>query len=225
MLRLPIAICAAALVSTPVAAATPRETLTQAAFAVRDKAVALAHIASAEAATDAVLTRAPRDREANLVHAMAIGYRAKLSRSRADAVAAGKMFAALAAADPRDPEAQAAVGAWHLDAVSQLGGMIAGMALGAKKAAGLEAMDRAVALGGERAMFSGLAALLRLSVDARDARALRLAEAAARGSTPTPLDQVMKRAAGAVLIPLRSGDTKAAATLAKQLLPFGRLAG
>jgi len=74
-------------------------------------------------------------------------------------------------------------------------------------------------------MFSGLAALLRLVLDANDARARALAESAARGTTPTALDQIMQRAAAAVLVPLRAGDTRAAAALAKQLLPFGRLKG
>jgi hypothetical protein len=228
VIRVAYSVCAAALLTTPAAgltAATPRDTLAQAAFSARDKATALARIGQAQAAVDAVLARAPADREARLLHAMAIGYRAKLNRSRGDAVEAGKQFAALAAANPRDPEAQAAVGAWHLDAVTALGGMMAGIALGAKKAPGIAAMDRAVALGGDRAMFSGLSALLRLALDANDTQAAALAEAAARGTTPTALDQIMQRAAAAVLVPLRTGNTRAAADLAKQLLPFGRVKG
>jgi hypothetical protein len=149
MPRFPTILCAAvsaaAFLPGPAAAATPRETLTQAAFAARDKPAALARIAEAEAAVNAVLARQPRDREANLLAAMAIGYRAKLNKGRSEAVEAGRRFAALAAANPADPEAQAALGAWHLDAVTTLGGMMAGVALGAKKAAGLAAMDRAVA--------------------------------------------------------------------------------
>jgi hypothetical protein len=225
MIKVAITACAAMLLSVPAVAATPRETLASAAFAVRDKATALARVAQAETATSTVLARAPADREARLVNAMAIGYRAKLTKSRTDAVAAGKMFNTLAAADPRDPEAQAAVGAWHLDAVTTLGGLMAGMALGAKKEPGLAAMNRAVALGGNRAMFAGLSALLRLQLDAKDPTARTLAEAAARGTTPTALDQIMQRAAAAVLVPLRAGDTRTAAALAKQLLPFGRLTG
>jgi hypothetical protein len=225
MLRFPVAFsAAAALLTAPALAATPRETLAQAAFATRDKPTALARIGQAEASAKAVLARTPQDREANLLTAMAIGYRAKLDKSRGEAVEAGKRFAALAAADPRDPEAQAAVGAWHLDAVTALGGMMASVALGAKKATGLAAMDRAVTLGGNRAMFTGLSALMRLALDPADPKAPALAEAAAKGSTPTPLDGIMQRAAAAVLVPLRAGDTKQAAALARQLLPFGRIA-
>ncbi|MDB5688782.1 MAG: hypothetical protein JWL91_658 [Sphingomonas bacterium] len=225
MFRFTVVLCAAALIAAPALAATPRETLAQAAFAVRDKPTALARIGQAEAAVNGVLARTPRDREANLLAAMAIGYRAKLNKSRSEAVEAGRRFAALAAADPRDAEAQAALGAWHLDAVTALGGMMAGVALGAKKATGLAAMDRAVALGGNRAMFAGLSALMRLALDPADAKAPALAEAASRGATPTPLDQIMQRAAAAVLVPLRARDTKQAAALARQLLPFGRIVG
>src|SRR3546814_18711199 len=39
-----------------------------------------------------------------------------------------------------DPEAQAAVGAWNVDAVSQLGSFIAGAALGDDRMAGLAAI-------------------------------------------------------------------------------------
>jgi hypothetical protein len=225
MFRFPVIVCVAAIVAAPAAAATPRETLSQAAFATRDKPTALARIAQAEAAVNATLARAPRDREANLLGAMAIGYRAKLNKSRGEAVEAGRRFAALAAADSRDAEAQAAVGAWHLDAVTALGGMMASVALGAKKATGLAAMDRAVALGGNRAMFTGLSALMRLALDPGDAKALPLAEAAAKGTTPTALDQIMQRAATAVLVPLRAGNAKQAAALARQWLPFGRITG
>ncbi len=225
MRNLIAASAATILLAAPALAATPRDMLADAAFRAPDKAAALARIGQAKAIADATLARAPGDREAALIQSMATAYKAKLTSSRGDAVAAGKSFAALAAADPRDPEAQAALGAWNIDAVTKLGGFTAGLALGAKKDPGLAALDRSVALGGGRAMFAGLAALLRLALDPADRRARDLAEAASRGSTPTVIDQVMQRAATAVLVPLRAGDTHAAAALAKQLLPFGRIAG
>ena len=161
MLKRITALSAAILLAAPLPAASPRETLVAAAFLARDKPTALAEVRQAKNDSEATLAATPNDRDAQLVRAMATAYQAKLERVRGDAVAAGRMFAALAAADPRDPEAQAAVGAWNIDAVSQLGGLLAGTLLGAKKQAGLAAMDRAVALGGGRAMFPGLAALLR----------------------------------------------------------------
>lgn len=223
MFKLATALGAIVLVAAPAAAATPREILMDAAFRSPDKIAALARIGQAQAAADATLATAPNDREARLVHAMSVAYRAKLTSGRSDAVAAGKMFAALAAENPRDPEAQAALGSWNLDAVTKLGSFAANMALGAKKEPGFVAMDRAVALGGGRAMFSGLSALLRLALDPGDPKARPLAEAAAQGTTPTPVDLVMQRAALAVLPPLRAGDTAAAAAIARNLLPFGRI--
>lgn len=223
MFKLAAALSATVLIAAPAAAATPRDILVDAAFRAPDKSSALARVGQAQAAADAILAATPGDREARLVHAMSVAYRAKLTKGRADAVTAGKLFAALVAENPRDPEAQAALGSWHLDAVAQVGAMLAGMALGAKKAPGYAAMDRAVALGGGRAMFAGLSALQRLVLDPGDPSARALAEAAARGTVPTPIDQIIQRAATAVLVPLRAGDTAAAANMARQLLPFGRI--
>ena len=70
-------------------------------------------------------------------------------------------------------------------------------------------------------MFLGLAGLLRLQLDADDARGAELTQAVARGSTPTAIDRLFQRAAAAVLVPLREGDRKAAQKLADRLLPLG----
>ena len=205
-------------------AATPRETLLDAAFQTRDKGAALAQIDQADRAAAAALARNPDNDEAVFVRAMALGYRAKLTRNRSDALAARHRFDALATAKPRDAEAVAAIGTWHLDSVVELGGMIAGMAIGAKKATGYAMMDRAVALGGGRAMYAGLAALLRIAIDPADPRGRALAEQAAIGSVGQPIDRVFQRAGTAVLGPLRAGKPKEAQKLARQLLPFGRVA-
>ena len=117
-------LAAAAMLIAPAAALRIRDasTLTQTAFAARDKTAALAQLASVEAAAAATLARAPGDTEAQMTRAMAVSYRAKLSQSRTDALAAKAQFEALAAKNPRDAEAQAALGAWHLNAVEALGG-------------------------------------------------------------------------------------------------------
>ena len=224
MFKTATAICATALVCAPAFAATPRQILTNAAFTTRDKGAALAQIGQAEAAARAVLMRSPGDREASLMRAMSIGYRAKLTRSRADAVEAHKQFEALAASGPRDPEAQILLGGWHIDAITELGGFVAGAGLGARKGVGLAAIDRSVALGGSRAAFAGLAALLRLSLDPDDARGRQLAELASRGGVVSPLDQVMQRAATAILTSIRAGNDRQIQQIAKLSLPFGRVA-
>ena len=124
---------------------------------------------------------------------------------------------------PQDPEAQAALGGWHIDAVAALGGLTARGVLGARKAVGYAATDRAVALGGDRALFTGLAALLRLSLDPDDARGAALANAAVRGTTPTTLDRLMQRRAAELVNALKGGDRRLVQALAKRLLPLGQI--
>lgn len=216
-------VAALAIVATAAQAASPREMLIEAAFHTPDKRAALALIAGADRDAAAQLARPGSEGDAAFVRAMALGYRAKLTKSRGDALAARKQFEGFAAADPRDPDAAASVGTWHLDSVIDLGAMVAGMAIGAKKVTGLAMMDRAVALGGKRAMYPGLAALLRLAIDPADPLGRSLAEKAGAAATPQPLDRIFQRSAAAILVPLKAGDHKATQRLARQLLPFGRL--
>ena len=209
----------------PARADTPRDLLTQASFGVHDKAAALARIRAARASAAATLRTAAGDREAQLMQATAIGYQAKLTGDRTEAVQARRLFEALVAREPRFADAHLALGAWHVGAVYRLGGLVGRAALGAQKPAGLAALDRAVALGGNRALFSGLAALLRLELDPADPRGRALAEAAARGAAPTPLDAILQRAAAQILVPLRAGDARRVKAAALRLLPFGQLPG
>ena len=118
---------------------SPRDTLIRAAFATRDKPQALALINQALAQTQAILTHNAGDHEDRLQQALATGYRGQLNRSPSDAKATRAMLLALAAADPRDAETQIAVAGWHLTAVGDLGGFLAGTLLGARKAEGLAA--------------------------------------------------------------------------------------
>jgi len=216
---------AIALAGTPARAESPRDLLTQASFGAHDKAAALARIAAARQGSAAILHAAAGDREAQLIQATAIGYQAKLTGSRADAIQARRLFEALVAREPRFADAQLALGAWHIGAVYRLGSLIGRAALGAQKSTGLAALDRAVALGGNRALYSGLAALLRLQLDPADPRGRALAEAAARAAAPTQLDAILQRAATQILVSLRSGDAKRIKLAASRLLPFGQLPG
>jgi hypothetical protein len=218
-------IAAAAVVASPAEAQSPRDLLTSAAFATTDKAAALAKVETALREANAALARKPKDHEALLQQAIAIGYRGKLKRSPADAKTARRAFEALAAANPRDAEAQLAIGGWHLAAIVEIGPLLARTVLGARKAAGLQGLNRAVALGGGRALFPAYASLLRIQLDPDDvATARKLAEAATKARATTTLDRIMQRHAAALLVPLRAGNGKAAAALAKKLSPFGRLA-
>jgi hypothetical protein len=223
MLKLPLACIVALLLNAPALATTPRTGLTHAAFVARDRTVALNEIAAAEAAAAHMLLVAPGDREAQKARAMAIGYRAKLTNSRSDALVARKLFDALVASDPRDAEALAAVGSWHIGAVSSLGGFMASTVLGANRKAGLAAIDRSVMLGGNRAFFRGLAALLRAELNPADPMIPALVQAAIASPTPTPIDIFVQRAAVALQGPLKSGDRKSIIAVAKLWLPLGRV--
>lgn len=204
------------------AAATPRETLLRAAFFTPNKAQAIALVQGALDETQAMLAKTPGDREARLQNALAIGYRGQLKRTLTDAKTARDAFVALSKAYPRDAEVQVAYAGWHLTAVTDLGPFLARSVLGASKDQGLAALQRSLALGGNRAFFPAFAALIRVRLDPKDTRSpLTLATTAMAAATPTPLDKVMQRAAQRVSVPLRAGDGAAADKLAKQLLPFG----
>ena len=210
--------------SVPAFAETPRELLTQAGFVDRDRTVALARIDKAAAVAGEALQRSPHDAEAAIMQAMANGYRAKLLGNRSQAIAARKEYEVLVTRYPRNAEVQAALGAWHVGVIAKLGRFVGRAVAGAQKATGFAALDRSVALGGNRAMFAGLAGLLRLELDPNDARGRALVETASKAPTPTAIDGFMKKAAMAVLVPLRAGDANATKTLADKLLPFGQFA-
>lgn len=221
-----IAISAVVAITPAVARAdTPRELLTAAAFQVSNKPKALVLVGQAISESDKILAAHPGDHEATLQRGVAVGYRAKLTRSRADARTSLDIFEHLAAQNPRDPEAQMVIAGWHLDAIDQLGSFTARTVLGAKPQVGEAALVRAVALGGDRAFYPGMAAMMQIRRDDEDvAQARQWAEAAVTAQTPTPLDVLVKRAAITILPALRANDGKAAAMLARKLLPFGKLA-
>ena len=209
-------------IASPATAATPREIMTQASFMTSDKATALGLINQALAASEAILAHDPQDKEAQMQRGVAIGDRGHLLRSPGDAKTARRIFETFLAANPRDPEAHLAIATWHLDTVDA--GFFAATLLGGKKDIGLAELDKAVALGGGRPFFTGFAALMRIRLNPNDVAAARgLAEQAAVAPAPTALDRLAKHAAQQVLIPLRSGDGRTAALLARKYLPFGRI--
>lgn len=220
-----IALTASAVIPIlPVSSATPREMLTAASSSASDRRTALTLVGNAIAAARTQLAANPADREAQLQYGVGIGDRARLTKSPGDAKMARTLFETYAAANPRDPEGQLAIASWHLDTVAA--GFLATTMLGAKRDVGLAALNRSVMLGQGHPFFAGFAAMMRIRLDANDVAAARqLAEAAAVETATTPLDAIAKRAALMLVVPLRAGDGKAAATLARKLLPFGRLDG
>ncbi len=211
---------AAAVCASPIAAAEgQRDLLTQASFLDRDKTTALRRVQSVVVAVEGETAV-----EAVLMRATALGYRAKLTGSRSDLSASKKLYEALVASAPRHADVQLGLGAWHLGVLSKAGSLL-GRVLGANRNAGNQALDKAVALGGDRAFYSGIAGLLRVKADPDDKRGRQLVEQAAKAGTPTPLDRIVNRHAGTVLAQLRSGQGKAAQQTAGRLLPFGTIPG
>lgn len=217
-----LTLCAAiSLLPDTAQAQSARDLLTQAAFADRNQSTALQRIEKVRAGTLAALQRNKNDQDAAVLAAIALGYHAKLTGARSEALAARREFEQVVGRFPRNPEAQAGLGAWHLGIISHAGRFVARAAAGARESVGLAALDSSVALGGRRAMFFGLAGLMRINLNPEDSRGLGLLEAASRAPTPTALDRIIQRSALAVLGPLRRGDRKGAKSLADQLLPFG----
>ena len=202
------------------AAAEPlRDALTQASFGDRDKMTALKRV-------EAVIAdlRDNAGAEAAVLRATALGYRAKLTGSRTDLSSARKQYEAALAVQPRNAEAQLGLGAWHMGVITKAGALL-GRVFGANRGKGEEALDRAVALGGDRAFYSGLAGLFRIRQDPADARGRQLCEQAVKAGTPTGLDRILQRSANAVLVQLRAGHKDEARALAQRLLPMGGIPG
>jgi hypothetical protein len=210
--------------AAPVPAQSPRDLLTHAAFEAKSKPAALSDIASALDGLGDTLKSQPRNQDALLQKGIAIGYRAKLSRSIGDARSARQIFETVTAADPRNGEAQIALACWNLDAIDELGGFLARTAIGARRKTGEDALARAVQLGGNSPLIMGMAAMVTIRDDESAVGAARaLAERAMKAQARTKLDQYFQQNIPGVLQLLRTGQGTRAAALARQRLPFGSL--
>jgi len=212
-----------AMAALPAAATaqTARDLLTQAAFQDRSQPAALARVDRARALALATMQRLPDDQDAAVLAAGALAYRAKLTGSRTEAIEARKQLEAVAIRFPRNAEAQIGLAGWHLGVIAKVGRLVGRAMAGAQKGTGLAATERAVALGGNRAFFTGIAGLLRIEADPADTRGRALLDMAAQAPAPTGLDRIIQRNATAVLASLKQGDPKTARALADRLLPFG----
>ncbi|KQR83958.1 hypothetical protein ASG07_04900 [Sphingomonas sp. Leaf343] len=200
----------------PAIAQSARDILTQAAFEDRNRDTALSRV---DRVRDIAAAR-PNDEDYAVLAAVALGYRAKLTGSRSEATAARKEFETVCARFPRNAEAQLGLGAWHLGVINRVGRLV-GRVVGAQRGTGIAAIERSVALGGNRAMFAGFAGMMLIELDPEDARGRTLLETAVRAPAPTPLDRIVQRSAAQVAATLRQGNAKQAQELADRLLPFG----
>jgi len=205
-------------------ALSARALLIQAAYGTTDRDQALALIDKAEGMADAALHRNTGDKDAALQKAIAVGYRAKLTRKPSDAKQARAFMEALVKAEPKEAEPWLALAGWHGEAVTTLGRLLAGAVLGAKRDVAVADFDKAVALGGNHPLYPTYSAIVLLMMD-KDygPKATALLERASRMEAVDGLDALMRRNANALLVPLRKKDYGAAHDLAAMLAPFGRI--
>ncbi len=214
--------------AVPARAAGGWDLLTEAVFRAPTTARARALLSQVRAEAETALHQNPANHEAAIQQAVAAAWGAMLSGGIGPAREARRLIERQIAVQPDNTEAHLALGAWHSEAVRRVG-MLAGPTVGASRKAGNAALDRAIALGGQRALPSAYGALLRAasgegkSAGGR-AAVLALARRAGQGTTPTTLDAAMRARAQRFVNALATPAANAA-DAAAPLLPFAHLSG
>jgi len=120
----------------------------------------------------------------------------------------------------------AALGGWHGDSIVDLGAMLAGVVLGAKRGEALRSFDTALVKEPTSPVYPTYYAFTLLRMDAGNApRARALLERAVALKPRDGFEALMRYRAAQALAPLQRGDIKAARALVPKLQPFGKLAG
>ena len=201
-----------------------RAQLMQAAYLTRDKAQALALIASAEADFDKVLARAPGNGDALFQKAVATGYRAKLTKSAGLGKESRKGFEAWRAAHPENPLGWASVAGWHGGAVATLGGFMASTILGAKAAEVDGGFARALKLAPANPVYRVFYAQTLLDLDKGNAgKAAQLLQGVAQLPAEDAYEALLRAQGVQIAAALKAGDAKAAQALSRRLAAFGTL--
>ena len=202
-----------------------RATLIEASFDTTDRARAKALVDAADHDFDSALAKDPASIEAALMKAQAVGYRAKLSKSPGLAKETRTRFEAVLARDPNDGLAWSSLAGWHAAGVATLGRFIAGTMLGATTKVAIADFETALAKDPRNPVEYAFYALTLLDLGTDNAsRARQLLETVARLPARDAYESLLKRETARVLPLLASGDVKDAQTLARQILPFGKLA-
>ncbi len=110
-----------------------RAQLAIAGYQTTDTTRALAIVTAAESDFDKALARDPANVPAQLQKAVAIAYRAQLTRGIGLAKETRRRFETIRTAHPDNSLVWGALGGWHGGAVATVGSFLAGSALGAKK--------------------------------------------------------------------------------------------
>ena len=201
-----------------------RAGLAIAGYQTTDKARALAIVAAAEGDFDKALARDPASVPAQLQKAVAIAYRAQLTRGIALAKETRRRFETIRAAHPDNSLVWGALGGWHGGAVATVGSFLAGTALGAKKSemerCYAQALKLAPGLPSTRVFF----AITLLDLDAgNSARAAGLLKGLENLPTQDGFETLLKRQGLELASVLATGDATAAQATARKLKAFSRI--
>jgi hypothetical protein len=201
-----------------------RAQLVPAAYGTSDRAAAIEMVAAAERDFDAALAKAPNSPEAQFQKAVAIGFRAKLTKSPGLGKDARKRFETLRAAHPELAVGWAAVAGWHAGAIATLGNFMASTMLGAKPGEVDPGFTRAIKLDPTNPVHRAIYAITLMELDKGNAAK---AQTTLEGIGQLPARdgyEALLRAQGIQLAAaLKAGDAKAAQALAKRLQAFGTL--
>lgn len=201
-----------------------RAQLVSAAYATTDKAAALALVMAAEKDFDAALAKSPALPDALFQKAVAIGYRAKLTRSPGLGKESHQRFEAFRKQYPQLPFGWAAVAGWNAGAITTLGGFLAGTLMGAKASEVDPGFTRAIKLDPTSPIHHTVYAITLMELDRGNAAK---AAATLQGVGQLPAKdgyEALLRAQGVQLATaLKAGDARAAQALAKRLQAFGTL--
>lgn len=201
-----------------------RAALIQAAYGTTDKVKALDLITAAERDFDAALLKSPGNADALFQKSVAVGYRAKLTKSPGLGKQSRQGFEAYRTAHPNDPLGWSAVAGWHAGAIATLGSFMAGTVLGAKKAEVEPGFAKAIKLDPTNPVHRTFFAQNLLDLDTDNAMK---ASTTLQGVGQMPARdgyEALLRAQGVqIAAALKAGDVKAAQALSRRLAAFGAL--
>jgi tetratricopeptide (TPR) repeat protein len=201
-----------------------RAQLAIAGYQVTDKARALATVAAAEADFDKALARAPTNVEAQLQKAVAIAYRAQLTREIGLAKDVRRRFEAIRTAHPGNSLVWGALGGWHGGAVATVGSFLAGTALGAKKSEMERCYAQALKLAPSTPSTRVFFAITLMDLDAgNSARAAGLLKGLEGLPAQDGFEALLKRQGLELAAALAKGDASAAQVTARRLKAFSRI--
>lgn len=170
------------------------------------------------------LARVPGHVEGHLQMAIALGYRARLTRSVEDVRQARVHVTAALDAAPDDPWANAALGGWHGEVVIEAGGFIGGLLFGASRRRAARAFQAALDRDPDNvALHVGYAGtLLRFGRSRYRDDAIALLTRARTLTPRTAFDRMMLDHAGRLLVAAQGNGEDMRVALAA-ITPFGQV--